>query len=266
MLGGPALSIGLTASLTWVALALIARKEADFDWHKMLIITAVIAVVCAILPMILAIFLFENLQLDATRWWGLLVAASLLLQIGFFVLMLNRQLWVSIPKALLVWGFVQAVSLAKEYVFYREPGEGFAAFAYHSVSGRDMDLAYGAKTDVKPNPELAAFFEENAGGVRTPPATGPATANAVAAAPAAATVAAKPAKDAPPPAGDPRWEEARRLLEFKGKAEGNGRVMIFVNREVVEIGRTVQVTYQGSPYTFRLVAVTGEHPQWEPAP
>lgn len=264
MLGGPAVSIGLTASLTWMALALIARKEADFDWHKLLIVTAVIAVVCAVLPMILAIFLFENLKLDASRWWWLMVVVSLSLQIGFFVVMLNKQLWVPVPKALLVWGFVQVVSLAKEYVFYREPGEGFAAFAYHSVSGRDM--AYDAETDVKPNPELAAFFEENAGGARTPPATGPAPAGTMAAAPAAAPVAARPAKDVPPPVGDPRWEKARRLLEFKGKAEGNGRVMIFVNQEVVEIGRTVRVTYQDNPYTFRLVAIKGGQPHWEPAP
>lgn len=264
MLGGSALSIGLTASLTWIALALFARKEADFDWHKMVIITAVIAVVCAVLPMLLAIFLFENLKLDAIRWWGLMVAASLLLQVGFFVLMLHKHLWVSVPKALLVWVFVQTVSLAKEYVVYRESGESFAAFAYHSVSGRNM--VYGEEKGVKLDPELAVFFEEHTGAVLVPPAAGSATTDVIVATSAAATVAAKPATDVPPPVGDPRWEEAQRLLEFKGKAEGNGRVMVFVNCDVVEIGKTVQVAYQGRPYTFRLVAVKGENLQWEPVP
>lgn len=307
MLGGPAITIGLMAVTLWVVLWLIARHDADFDWHKMRIVTAITAVGTALLPLLVGLVLFENLNLNPDRWWWLLVVLSLVLQIGFFVLMLHKYLWVPVHKALAVWLIVQVVGAAKEYIFFREPGESFPTFACRTVTGRNLH----AGEDDQLNPELAKAVEDLDTNFAAPeepasaatgtesavvtdeeegtdeeevpkttpmppvdpspkrptvkPPTLPARTATKAAASASAPVPSAPAS-ASVPADDPGWDEARKLLVFKGRAEAGGTVRVFINNEVVEVGKTIRVTHDGRPYRFKLVAAEGECPEWLPAP
>lgn len=290
MLGGPVVGIVFTAAVIWFALLLVARRDADFDWPKMVMVTAVIVLFTVLAPLFLGLFLFENLKLSPESWWPLALVVSLLAQIGIFVMMLHKFLWVPLHKALAVWAIVQGVAVTKEVIVARLMGDPLAGAALHAVLGPQMNTSVHEPAP-EPTPDMAAALRdlEHPGEApaesedESPVVSAPAAAPVAVAAKPAAKPAVKPAAPAVkspaktvvapadktaaahvPATEDPDWIEARALLNFRGKAESGGHVMVFINNEVVQVGKTISVSYKGKQFTWTLVDIQGENPVWEP--
>lgn len=135
MLGDLTINVSLSAGVLLVALWLTARHEADLDWSKLMIVSAVTGVLTLLPPLFLWSSLVEHFQWDVMKFWPLILLATLAWQIGIFVIMLNRYVWVPVPKALLAWFVVQALLIAKDSVFTLLRGGSIIDSAWTTVTG-----------------------------------------------------------------------------------------------------------------------------------
>jgi len=291
MMGFLTFQVGFVSAILLITLWFIARHEADLDWPKLMMVTAATGVLCVLPPMFLIPPIIERFHIEVIRAWPLLLLAVLAWNIGAFVLMLNKFVWVPVPKALIAWVVVQVAVASRDGVFAMLKGERFTDSAWTSVTGMppprkaapppkmDADtraaledlkrMAGGGPVLVPDLPEEAT--NQTGAVVATPaplpvpvPATPPATPSPVEL-PVTPTpvVNSEPAAMAPDASPDPGWGAAEKLLVFKGKSVRNGRVSIFVNNTEAEIGDIVAVTYQGRRYTWKLVGVDGLRPKWQ---
>lgn len=135
MLGDLTINVSLSAGVLLVALWLTARHEADLDWSKLMIVSAVTGVLTLLPPLFLWSSLLEHFQWDVMKFWPLILLATLAWQIGVFVMMLNRYVWVPVPKALLAWFMVQVLLIAKDSVFTLLRGGSIIDSAWTTVTG-----------------------------------------------------------------------------------------------------------------------------------
>ncbi len=135
MLGDLTINVSLSASVLLAALWITARHEADLDWSKLMIVSAITGVLTVLPPLFIWSSLVEHFHWDLLTFWPLILLATLAWQIGVFVVMLNRYVWVPIPKALLAWFVVQALLIAKDSVFTLLRGGSLVESAWTSVTG-----------------------------------------------------------------------------------------------------------------------------------
>lgn len=288
MFGALTLNVSFSAAMLLIALWIIARHEADLDWSKLMIVSALTILLSTVPPMFFWPSIIERFHPDMMTFWPVVLLVTLVWHIGIFVVMLNKFVWVPIPKALLAWVVIQVMVVAKDSVFAMIRGDSLGHTAWKSVTGLDVTpsqmnregeisketqaLIDELKKPIQPAvvvPEMEAPAVETNAVVPAPepaPAANdvfqapePAVAEPVAVQPAApGTVAAPPEEVA-----DPDREASRKLLVVNGKTTRGGRVIVLVNGHPVEAGDTVTVTYNGRRFTWRLASFKNGAPQWE---
>lgn len=299
MLGDLTLNVSMSAAVLLAALWLVARHEADLDWSKLLIVSAVTGMLSVVPPMFVWSSLLERFQWDLTVMWPLILLATLAWQIGVFVMMLNRYVWVPIPKALLAWVIVQALLMAKDCAFALLKGQPILGSAWTSVTGMESPAAHreaalrAAEEERRMGELKKAALEGDVGAMieavededePSVPVISPATTNVTVvvatSAPAVQVVTESsrdvvPAKQVAvaatamasvaliPAAVDLEREATRQLLVVKGISKQGGKVVVLVNGRMVGVGDTVTVNHNGRRYLWRLAGVEANQPIWE---
>jgi hypothetical protein len=295
MFGALTIDVSFSAFLLLIALWLIARHEADLDWSKLLMVSAGTGLLSIVPPLYLWSSLLERFQWDLGQIWPIVLLGTLAWQIGVFTVMLNRFVWVSIPKALLAWVIIQTLVIVKDGVFAVIRGQSLVDSAWTSVTGMESpaqrrEAERRAEEAEQRMQALRKAMEEGdlatlAGETNTsaeaatvaPPAVvippAPVATQAVALAqappplaPAPATVvpvAASVASAPPAVAQDPDREASRKLLVVNGRTQQKGRVILLVNGHAVEVGDTVTVTFNGRRFHWRLAGFDKNQPRWE---
>ncbi len=280
MFGINSLFIVEQALIIMALLFIFARQEADFEYSTVLLVT------CGTIAgnAILALLLFEHL--------GIFVA----IPVFFFTCwLLVKFCWVSWPKGLLITFlyFLIFIGIEVGKSYYQ-----FGHLAWNFDSGSKTN-AVQSTYEKNMNEGMDAVKELNQGAMRMMEAArGRATnlhaavstnnavtmtnAAAVTATPQAAPLAGLPAAPptlsaalttpAPPPLAVPGvapaatdWTMAKSQLRIRGWMSGskNGRTAM-VNDQMVSVGGEVFVDYNGLRYSWRLAALNGYQPQWEP--
>lgn len=294
MMGFMAFQVGFVAAVLLITLWFIARHEADLDWPKLMMVTAATGALCIVPPLLIVPAIVERFHINAMIFWPLIVLGVLAWNIGTFVLMLNKFVWVPIPKALVAWLVLQVAVATKDGLFAMLKGEPLVDSMWTSVTGMQppghqppppkMDAEMQAALDDLKRmgqggpvlvPDEAPPVSTQAAIVATQPAEKPVMAppppdsqTSMFATDPVPVVAAQPepqpVASAPDPASDPGWKAAEKLLVFKGKSVRSGRVSVFVNNTELEVGGTAGVTYQGRHYTWTLIGIDGLVPKWQP--
>lgn len=137
MFGALTIDVSFSAFLLLIALWLIARHEADLEWSKLLMVSAGTGLLSIVPPLYLWSSLLERFQWDLVVIWPIVLLGTLAWQIGVFAVMLNKFVWVSIPKALLAWVVIQFLVIVKDGVFAAIRGHSLVDSAWTSVTGME---------------------------------------------------------------------------------------------------------------------------------
>jgi hypothetical protein len=256
--------IAVQALLICALLYFFARHEADYSF------STVILVVCGVIfgNFMLAVLLFPKI--------GFFVAVPIYL---FTSWMLVQFCWVSWPKGLLVtfvyftlaagfeigkicvqtghfvWDIAaQTTANTPENNYDKSVQEGMAVFNDLQKSTARMNAGQGTnRSHTMPSSPTNVILPETSQHVATSP-----NAPAVAA-------AAKPSATPPVSAINADWAMAKSALRIRGWMNGHdgGREAV-VNDQTVPVGGTTYVDYKGVRYTWKLAALDGYSPRWEP--
>lgn len=259
----------------------LARREADYEFSTVaLVTTGIIAG-----NFILFLTLFSKLGFFA-----------IVPVFAFTCWMLVRFCWVSWPKGMLVTFLYFVLSIGFEYgkarlqqgdvealtedeqrlhdpqaFIDKQTEEGLREFEAINESTERM-LAGTLPESEAPEPAEAATPAQSAPPPREIPAeqaarpaiptpAPPIAVPSVATMPAAVVPADGPAISA----AEQDWVQARSRLRIKGwLEEGNGRRVALVGSEMVAVGETAHVDWEGRRYVWRLAALKGLQPSWEP--
>jgi hypothetical protein len=243
--------VGLTvqALLTCLVLYVAARHEADYDFQKVLVVTAGLAVVNVVLDYALKpqIGLFYIIPCLAITVWVFHDACWLPWPRAFLCTFLLAGLN---AMAALGIGFVAGKLLPKNasHVTLMEQHEADLREAKQA-----MEDAYRDQQDVQavemPGPATPPPATTNAPAAVAPP---PATVT-----PPPATVVAPPPPITTPSAPVEEWSAARAKLRVGGRIRGrNGAPVALINGEVCAIGDPISATHNGRRYTWRVAAIT----------
>lgn len=258
-MGGMPFDLGFLTALLWTALWIVVRQDADTGWPRRVWVVVGIVAGTVLAPEVGRLLLFDTLGLNPLSWWWLLVLLALAFQGALFAELLRHHLQVPIPKALLTWGVILAMVAAKDGLCYHQYRAGPAAFAWHLATGADLVAAKPAATAAETARALAERDREMAVAMQGLKARG--------------VILGTPAVDAAPPPvkelpraslRDAGWEAAKAQLHVKGKAVSGRRVVLFVNDTIVGIGDAVSVDDNGRRYVWKLTALAGDTPRWQP--
>lgn len=283
MLGNLTMNVSLSAAVLLIALWLIARHEADLDWSKLMIVSALTGMLSVVAPMFIWASIVEHFHWNLLVMWPVVLITTLAWQIGIFVVMLNRFVWVPIPKALLAWVIVQVLLVTKDSVFALIKGESLVGSAWTTVtgmdtpsrqreaarraeeSGRQMELLKRASEEGNVEGMISALDPDAAvpSAATNAVASAPATTSKAIAVTAVMTETSTPAAVGVSSATDAEREASRKLLVISGMTKRQGQVILLMNGRAVEVGDTVTVSLNGHRYTWRLAGVENKQPRWE---
>ena len=258
-MGGMPFDLGFLTAVLWVALWIVVRQDADTAWPRRVWVVVGIVAGTVLAPEAGRLLLFDTLGLTPRNGWWLLVLPALAFQGAVFVELLRHHLQVPVPKAVLAWGMVLAVVAVKDGLCYHQYRAGPAAFAWHLATGTDLTAAKPAATAAEKARAIAERDREIAVAMQGLKAQGEIFGPPVVA-------AAPPLVKEVPRASlrDAGWEAAKARLHVKGKAVSGRRVVLFVNDTIVGIGDAVSVDDNGRRYVWKLAALAGDTPRWQP--
>ena len=137
MFGALTIDVSYSAFLLLIALWLIARHEADLEWSKLLMVSAGTGLLSIVPPLYVWTSLLERYGWDLAMVWPVVLLGTLAWQIGVFAVMLNRFVWVPIPKAILAWFVIQVLVIVKDCAFALIRGQSLVDSAWTSVTGME---------------------------------------------------------------------------------------------------------------------------------
>jgi len=267
--------IMLQALLLMGLLFLFARHEADFEYSTVLL------VMCGIIAGNFLIFI------SGLEYFGLFVVIPIF---AFTCWMIAQFCWVPWRKALLItflyfilaggyetgvvwyrtgslpWNVVEESGSQEAMTNYeRDMQEGLEVFN-DITEGTARMVAAGEGRPLPPvdddEPEASTTPVLAAERAALPPKNEPPGTVSL---PIPSPPASVPAQAAAKPLLDEGWVMAKSLLRIRGWVEDvDGTRTAMVNDQEVPVGGTVHVEYKGVRYTWRLAALHGYVPQWEP--
>ena len=256
-------------------LFLVARREADFEFNKLVLVS------CGITLVSFALEAFLEPALANYMPFFVSAAVTLLLALAFMTFMIVRFCWVRLWKGILVTilfmlfsiglsvaeAFIaekinQSVDKAGGSMMEQNNQEAVQMFQEMMAMSSSQMMEQAKAEGVKPMP-VPDLTNANAQGALPPPAALPK--GEVVEPPPVAPAPEQPLDELPAFARTPEWQAAQAKIKVSAVlVERDGSNTAIVNGEVLGIGDILTVEVKKKLYRFKMAELTTDWVAWDP--